>query len=75
MRADKIRELDEDELQAQDRDIAEQIFRLQFQFGMGQFDGLKKYRVLRKDRARIHTVLRQRELAAATAGESGKGGK
>jgi len=30
---------------------------------MGQMDGLKKVRMMRKDRARIHTILRERELA------------
>lgn len=68
MRAEKFRELDESELRAQEKDIGEQIFRLRFQLGMGQMDGLKKYRQLRKDRARILTVLRERE----TTGGSGK---
>ena len=64
MRADKLRELDDNELLAQHQEIDEQLFRLRFQLGMGQADGLKKYRVLRKDRARIRTVMRERELAA-----------
>ncbi len=40
------------------RDTAEQMFRLRFQMSMGQMDGLKKVRALRKDRARMLTVLR-----------------
>ena len=64
MRADKLRELDDNELLTQHQEIDEQLFRLRFQLGMGQADGLKKYRVLRKDRARIRTVMRERELAA-----------
>lgn len=64
MRADKFRELDESELRAQEKDVGEQIFRLRFQLGMGQMDGLKKYRQLKKDRARILTVLRERETSA-----------
>ena len=43
----------------------EQLFRLRFQMGMGQTDGLKKYREVRKDKARLLTVKRERELAAA----------
>ena len=39
------------------------MFRLQFQMSMGQMDGLKKVRAMKKDRARIYTVLRERELA------------
>jgi len=42
----------------------EQMFRLRFQMSMGQMDGLKKVRAMRKDRARIQTILRERELAA-----------
>ena len=42
----------------------EQLFRLQFQMSMGQMDGLKKVRGMKKDRARIYTILRERELAA-----------
>ena len=63
MRADKIRELDGAELNNQARDIQEQLFRLRFQMSMGQTDGLKKIRTLKKDRARIYTILRERELA------------
>jgi len=67
MRADKIRDLDSAELNAQLQDMTERIYRLRFQILMGQTDGVKKYRVLRKDRARALTVLRER-----TAG-TGKG--
>ncbi len=63
MKAQKVRDLDVGELQQQLRTIEEQLFRLQFQMSMGQLDGLKKFRNMRKDRARIHTVLRERELA------------
>jgi len=64
MKADKVRELDNTELSNQLRQMEEQIFRLRLQVGMGQSVALKKYRQLRKDRARILTVLRERELAA-----------
>ena len=39
----------------------EQMFQLRFRMSMGQADGLKKYRELRKDRARILTILRERQ--------------
>jgi large subunit ribosomal protein L29 len=61
--ADKARALDETELQKALRDGREQMFRLRFQMSMGQVDGLKKTRALRKERARMLTVLRERELA------------
>jgi large subunit ribosomal protein L29 len=65
MRADKVRELDTAEVKRQAADAADQMFRLKFQIGMGQTDGIKKYRQLRRDRARMLTVLRQRELDSA----------
>lgn len=64
MTIEKIRETDTKELDAQHKDMQDQMFRMRFQMSMGQADGLKKYRQLRKDRARILTVLRQRELEA-----------
>ncbi|PWT97489.1 MAG: 50S ribosomal protein L29 [Terriglobia bacterium] len=62
MKADKIRGQDEDELRRQLQEMDEQLFRFQFQRSMGQMDGLKKARAMRKDRARIYTVLRERAL-------------
>ena len=64
MKADKVRDLDTNELTRQLGEIDEQLFRLKFQMSMGQMDGLKKVRAMRKDRARIQTILRERELAA-----------
>ncbi len=63
MKAYKIRELDDRELAHQLRDVHDRLFRLKFQMAMGQTDGLKKYRELKKDRARMLTERRQRELA------------
>lgn len=64
MRSQKIRDLDSPELQHQLRDIEEQLFRLRLQMSMGQLDGLKKMRSMKKTRARIFTALRERELIA-----------
>jgi large subunit ribosomal protein L29 len=63
MKADKVRGLDGVELQRQVQDSQEQLFRLRFQMGMGQTEGLKKYRNLRKDRARMLTVLAEKRAA------------
>ena len=65
MKADKVRDLDNAELEKQLTDISEQIYRLRLQILMGQGEGVKKYRVLRKDRARVMTILHERTLAAA----------
>ncbi len=64
MRAEEIRELDLEELAAKENEMREQMFRLRFQLGMGQADGLKKYRALRKDLARLLTVRQEKALAA-----------
>jgi len=66
MKADKIRELDSTELNKQINDAREQTFRLRFQMAMGQADGLKKLRVLKKDRARMLTILKDRQLHPET---------
>jgi large subunit ribosomal protein L29 len=63
--ADKARNLDDAEIHKQLRDSKEQAFRLRFQMSMGQMDGLKKVRTLKKERARMLTVLREREIAKA----------
>ena len=63
MKADKVRDLDEQELLLQLREIDERMFRLRLQMSMGQMDGLKKLRITEKDRARILTVLRERQMA------------
>lgn len=70
MDAEKFRGLDAKELAVKARETEEQLFRLRFQMSMGQMDGLKKYRELRKDRARLKTVAREREIAAAREGAS-----
>ncbi len=58
----KIRNLGDDELRHQEKISAEQLFRLRFQVSMGQNDGVKKLRQLRKEIAQIKTVAREREL-------------
>jgi large subunit ribosomal protein L29 len=64
MKAQKVRDLDDAALRHQLSEMDEQLFRLHFQMSMGQLEGLKKARGLRKDRARFQTILRERELAA-----------
>jgi large subunit ribosomal protein L29 len=62
--AEKARALDATEIAKQLKDTSEQMFRLRFQLSMGQMDGVKKLRSLRKERARMLTVLREREDGA-----------
>ena len=60
MKADKIRDWNDRELAHQIAESQEQLFRLRFQMSTGQVEGMKKYRQLRKDRARMLTVERER---------------
>ncbi len=62
METEKIRNLSDGELVEQERQAAEQLFRLRFQMKLGQNEGVKKLRELRKDIARIKTIAREREL-------------
>ncbi len=62
MKADKVREIDTAELNTRLSGMQEQLFRLRFQISMGQTEGVKKLRELKKDRARMLTTVRQREL-------------
>ena len=66
MNADKIRNLTEEELAHQERDLADQLFKLKFQLNMGQTESLKKIRGLRKDIARVKTILGERSRSAVT---------
>ena len=65
MKAQKVRDLDTSDIERQLKEMDEQRFRLQFQKNMGQTDGLKKLRTMRKDKARMLTILREREIAGA----------
>jgi large subunit ribosomal protein L29 len=62
MEVEKIRNLSDDELTLEERKTGEQLFRLRFQMKLGQTEGVKKLRELRKDIARIKTIAREREL-------------
>jgi large subunit ribosomal protein L29 len=63
MKAEKIRNLTDEELQHQERDMSDQLFKLKFQMNMGQTESLKKLRGLRKDIARVKTIARERTAA------------
>jgi large subunit ribosomal protein L29 len=69
MKAEKVRNLTDDELRHQERDLQDQLFKLKFQLNMGQTESLKKMRGLRKDIARVKTIARERALTAASGTE------
>lgn len=67
MELEKIRNLSDEELAHHEKSSAEQLFRLRFQVSLGQNDGVKKLRALRKEIAQIKTVARERELGTRGA--------
>lgn len=72
MDVEKLRNLTDAELQHQQRELNDQLFRLKFQLKMGQTESLNKIRGLRKDVARIHTVVREKQLGIAAPVNGGK---
>ncbi|HET9836832.1 MAG TPA: 50S ribosomal protein L29 [Candidatus Angelobacter sp.] len=62
MDVEKLRNLTDAELLHQQRELNDQLFRMKFQLKMGQTESLNKIRGLRKDVARIHTVIREKQL-------------
>ena len=62
MELEKIRNLSDEELVHQVKVTSEQLFRLRFQVSLGQNDGVKKLREMRKEIAQIKTVARERAL-------------
>ena len=66
--AHDLRELNDDDLRNRERDLDDQIFRSRIQKSMGQLDVPQKIRDLRRDLARVKTVLRERSLPAGRRG-------
>jgi len=70
MKADKVRNQTDAELQDQERQLADQLFKLKFQMNMGQTESLKKMRGLRKDIARVKTIIGERARSPQAATET-----
>jgi large subunit ribosomal protein L29 len=60
MKAAELREMAPDQLGAKERELVDQLFRMRIQKSMGQLDAPDKLRTVRRDLARIKTVLRQK---------------
>ncbi len=60
MKAEKIREMSDDELQKKHEDLSEELFRMRLQKATAQLDRPAKIRDVRKDLARVKTVLSER---------------
>ena len=60
----ELREQGTEDLEQQVHDLDDQVFRLRMQKSMGQTDASNKMRQLRRERAQVRTLLRERELQA-----------
>jgi large subunit ribosomal protein L29 len=61
MKAAEFRELTVDDLRAREKELDDQLFRLRIQKSMGQLEAPAKVVTMRRDRARIKTILREKE--------------
>jgi len=65
-----LRELSDEELVLRVREAKEELFNLRFQMATGQLDNNRRLRTVRRDIARIYTILRERELGLSVAPEA-----
>jgi large subunit ribosomal protein L29 len=65
MKVTEIRDLGVDELEQRAKEMDDQLFRLRIQKSMGQLEAAHKLKALRRDLARIKTVLREKQTAPA----------
>jgi large subunit ribosomal protein L29 len=65
MKADELRDLSDDDLRGRVGELKEAIFRMRFKISLGNTDVVKQLRESRKDLARVKTLIREREIAAA----------
>ena len=64
MKVAEFRDLQVDELRQREKDMDDQLFRLRIQKSMGQVEAAQKAKTLRRDLARVKTVLREKETRA-----------
>ncbi|MDH4271951.1 MAG: 50S ribosomal protein L29 [Candidatus Aminicenantes bacterium] len=60
MKARELKELTEDELQQKEKELTDQLFKLRFQHALGQVENAMKLRNIRRDLARIKTILKDK---------------
>jgi large subunit ribosomal protein L29 len=63
MKVTEIRDLAVDELRQREKEMDDQLFRLRIQKSMGQLEAAHKLKSVRRDLARVKTVLREKETA------------
>ena len=62
MKNDELRNLDDEQLRAQVKEHYEELFNLRFQQVMGKLTATGRPRIVKREIARIKTILREREL-------------
>ncbi len=67
MKASELRELSVEELQVKLKDLKQELFNLRFQLAVNQLENPMRISAVKKDIARISTILRQRELNGSEA--------
>ncbi len=70
-RTNELREIEDSELETNLREAKEELFNLRFQVATGQLDNNRRLQTVRRDIARIYTVMRERELGIVRTARSG----
>lgn len=65
MKARELKEMSEAELRQKEKEVTEELFNLKFQHATGQLENTQRLPQVRKDLARVKTVLREKEIATA----------
>jgi large subunit ribosomal protein L29 len=63
MKANKFRDMTDDALAAQEKELKSELFNLRFQSATGQLSNPQRIRECKKDIARVKTIIRERQLA------------
>ncbi len=72
VKASQLREKSLDELKTQEQTLREQIFKLRFQQATGQAESPQKIRLVRKDLARVLTIIRERSVVTPPTPAEGR---
>ncbi len=72
--ASELRELTGEELVLRLRESKEELFNLRFQMATGQLENNRRLRTVRRDIARIYTIMRERELGLTVSPEGAEEG-
>jgi len=72
-KAQDLRDMDPDEIETRLAEVKQELFNLRFQHVTGQLDNFARLGQLRKDVARMHTILREHEIAAAEVATGAEG--